>query len=135
MSDVVITPSDVIPASNARTAQGTAAEAIEAGDSLSFDASGDLVLADIDIEDRLCGIALDNAAVGQPCVFASGGDVTLGTGTVEPGHAYFASAAGGIRPDADLGTDQYAKFIGVGNEDGDGLHIGIIAPVYIAGPS
>lgn len=135
MSDVIITPSEVLPGPVRRTAEATAAEAIEAGEAVSFDGDGLLVLADKDDDSRVAGIAVDSGAAGQPVVFASGGDVTLGAGTVEPGHAYYASAAGGIRPESDLATDEYAKFLGIGNDDGDGLHLGIIAPVYMAGPS
>jgi hypothetical protein len=62
------------------------------------------------------GIAIASAAIGQWVPWMSSGVVLVGTGTgLVVGASYYASAnAGGICPEADLGTGKIVTLIGVG---------------------
>lgn len=118
MADLVITANDVIKTGSGQ--QGTAGEAITAGQALYSDAatSGVLRPADATTADKaaLVGIALNNAATGQP-VSHSGLTGTIDVGAVlVVGEVYVVSATpggGNIAPISDLGSTEFVTVIGV----------------------
>lgn len=60
------------------------------------------------------GIALHGASNGQPLQILRSGTITIGA-TTAIGTTYFLSpTAGGICPDADVLTGDYATFLGIG---------------------
>lgn len=121
MADLSITAASVVgPLSGAKTA--IAGAAITAGQSLYKKGSDSkLYLAQADgasaEEASFEGIALCNAAAGQPVLYQPLGDITIGA-TVAKGKVYVVSAtAGGICPDADITTTgHYKTVIGYGKD-------------------
>lgn len=76
-------------------------------DSLIYPTDADVVTSAV-----VAGIALNGGAIGQPITYQTSGTITIGA-TVVTGKAYYASAtAGGICPEADLLTGDFATFIG-----------------------
>lgn len=137
MADLIITSSNVQPVATARTAQATAAEAIDAGEAIFLNSSGEAELASaLSEEEATCrGIAVDSAALGQPIVYAMLGDVDLGD-VLEPGMAYVVSdTPGAIRPVCDIGPDEWSGFIGIGGDDGATMRVRPMAPEYTGGVS
>jgi hypothetical protein len=134
MADISITAANVIAGSNASTASGTAGVAITAGQVVALDNSttpATVKLADVNSASAWqrtpVGIALNGAAAGQPVVYQTGGDITIG-GTLVAGAAYFASGtAGGVRPQADNTTGDYPALLGLATSTSV-LRIGLLAP-------
>ena len=116
MVDLVITPASVLASSNSVVLSGIAGAAITAGQSVSRASSGNFVLADNNAAapaNSAVGVALNNAAAGQPVDVQAGGDITIGA-TMIKGAAYYLSAtAGGISPFADLAAGQGVSLLGV----------------------
>ena len=116
MSDISITASSVQVTSSTTTAQGTAGGAITAGIPLYLNTSSQLVAAKADalLTSQAVGVALNNAASGQPVLYANGGDVTYNA-ALTAGVVYdvSAAAAGGIAPNADMTTGNYVCVLGV----------------------
>lgn len=116
MADLTITAANVAVGGSATKETGVAGEAITAGEVLLKNSSNEMVLADADDVslDEVYGIALNDAASGQPIVYAKpGSDITIGA-TLTAGTAYFLSAtAGAICPHADLVTDDRVIFLGI----------------------
>jgi|SRR6185437_11241265 len=116
MADVTITPANV-QTSSTQTKTGTAGVAITAGESLVALASdgGKLHLAkgDTTLNAACVGVALNNAAAGQPVFYQAVGLITIG-GTVAIGTPYVVSAAngGGIAPWSDLVSTNKVTFLG-----------------------
>lgn len=118
MTDLSITPANVVAGANAKTKIAAALSAITAGQVLYRDpttlkmAPGD---ADGAADLRVAaGIALNSAAANQPVMFQEEGDITIGA-TVVPGEVYVLSGdAGGIAPVADLAGGDYTTVIGIG---------------------
>ena len=110
MVDLVLTASDVIAGSNAVVENGRAGAAITAGQVVYKEAaSGTFKPTDTNSltaeVKKAYGIALNDAANGQPLAVAKGGDVTLGSVLVA-GSAYYASETpGGIQPAADVASE------------------------------
>lgn len=97
---------------------GIAGAAITAGETLYINANvtpQTLLLADADASAttaQLVGIALCNAAIGQPVTYLTNGPITIGA-TVVVGAIYILSAtAGAICPVADLASGMYPVIIG-----------------------
>lgn len=115
MADITITAANVLAASDATRASGTAGATITAGQVVAKHATnGKYVLADADGTGvtRPRGIALNGASDGQPLVIATAGDVTLGGMTA--GVSYFLSpTAGGIAPRADVLTGDVVSHLGI----------------------
>lgn len=118
MADLLITASAVLASSAGGT--GTAGVAITAGDVLAL-SGGALILADADagadetaIQRKPVGIALNDAAAGQPVSYAKpGSEVALGA-VLTAGTAYYLSAtAGGICPVADVTTGMTPVTVGI----------------------
>lgn len=119
MSDVSITPANVLPGSGASLETGTAGEALTAGaqvyqkaaDKKWYKADCNSATAEVRRAKATC---CTGSAAGQPCVVQKGGQITIG-GTVANGTVYFLSGtAGGIRPAADNTTGDYPQAIGIG---------------------
>lgn len=116
MADISVTASSV-KASGARIVNGTAGEAITAGQVVYSEASsGKFKLADSDSDTAevkiAAGIALNGAADGQPVAVATKGDVTFNA-VLTAGTAYYLSETpGGIQPAADLGGEDVV-FLGL----------------------
>src|SRR5262245_19933325 len=119
MPDIVVTPANVMRSSGASLLTGTAGEAISAGHVVARDqtGSGKYMLASASASDADLrepeGIALNNAAAGQPFAFADSGTLTLGAG-LTAGIAYYLSATpGGICARADLAVGAYVCLLGL----------------------
>ncbi|TBC10007.1 hypothetical protein [Rhizobium ruizarguesonis] len=118
MTDIVITPANVLAASNAERDQGIAGEAITAGKAIYLAATTNRwMLADSNsatAEARQAkAIALNGASVGQPVAFQKSGDITIG-GTLTAGQAiYLSDTPGGLCPLADVGSGEYVCLIGL----------------------
>lgn len=119
MTDLVITPANVIAGSNAQRANGTAGAAISAGQLIYKDATTKKYLqcdnnaADVNAR-KPEGVALNNAALNQPIDLLTSGDITIGA-TLTAGTDYFLSTAatGGICPRADVVSGMNVCLIGL----------------------
>jgi hypothetical protein len=118
MADLSITAANVVAADNAVKETKLAGAAITAGQALYVDAdSGKFLLADSDSATAAAKtashIALNGAALNQPLTAMKSGDVTIGA-TLTAGATYFLSnTAGGICPDADVGSGENVCQIGI----------------------
>lgn len=119
MADISITAANVAAGSDAIIENGTAGEAVTAGQVVYKAAtSKKWLLADCDsatAEVRQAeGIALNTAgADGQPIAVQKSGDITVG-GTLTAGTAYYLSpVAGGIAPLADVASGDYVVLLGL----------------------
>jgi hypothetical protein len=116
MTDIVITPANVLAGTNSTRDIGTAGEAIVAGKAVYFDSAvNKWKLSDNNGTGtrQVHGVALNGASLNQPVSIAKGGDVTIGA-TLVAGLDYWLSAtAGGICPRADLATGMDTILIGV----------------------
>ena len=116
MADLTITAASVLPGSSATILSGIAGVAIAAGQALSRASTGNFALADNNAAapaNSLVGVALNNAAAGQPVSVQVAGDITIGA-TVSKGAAYYAGdTAGGICPFADLASGEGVCLVGV----------------------
>lgn len=118
MTDISITPANVLAGSAAQTENGSAGEAITQGKTVYKSSTTNLyMLADSNsatAEARTpTGIALNSAAAGQPLTIQKAGDITIG-GTMTAGVAYYQSdTPGGICPVADVGSGEYSCIVGI----------------------
>lgn len=107
MADLVITAANVVAGANSTRENGTAGEAVSAGQPVyKSSTTGKWMLADnnaVTPEARTAGgVALNGAAANQPLAVHRAGDITIGA-TLTPGAAYYLSATpGGICPVADV---------------------------------
>ncbi len=132
MSAVSITAANVAPSSAASPRKiAIAGVAITAGQLIYLDTADSnkakLADADADATSVVAGIAINNAAAGQPVAYIEeDSNFTIG-GTVTAGVAYFLGLAGGdIVPYADIATGDFVTVIGVG-KTGNKLHF---KPLY-----
>ena len=132
MADLSITQAQVQPGANAPTKTATAGETITPGMPLYVKAADSkLYKADADATATAdcVGIALSEGAAGQYVTYQYGrSTVTLGAGAAPAqGTAYYVSTtAGGICPEADLGSGDYMTYLGIGDAS-NGLVLGIHA--------
>jgi hypothetical protein len=117
MPDLTITAANVVPGADAVRESGTAGEGITAGRLVYFDVTTlTYRLADANGAAALRvpnGVALNTAGVGQPLGVQTSGDITIGA-TLTPGLAYYLSdTPGGICPVGDIGTGEFACFVGI----------------------
>ncbi len=116
MVDLVQTPANVQSSAGVGTQKKNAGAAITAGDSLFIATDGDVEPAqhDVDAASAQCvGIALNDAAVGQPVIYQVTGDINVGA-TLVVGETYVVGAGpGSIAPVADIGTGDFSTIIGV----------------------
>jgi hypothetical protein len=117
MADLVITAANVVPGTNATKTQGIAGAAITAGQVVYLDsATNTFKLADCNSGTAAArvpfGVALDNAASGQPITVQTSGPVTIGA-AVTGGVGYYLSAnPGGVCPVADMVAGCFPSFLG-----------------------
>jgi predicted transcriptional regulator len=106
MADLTITAANVTPGSDASISYGTAGEAITAGQGVYVKSSdGKLYKAQCDgttEEATVAGMAINNAAAGQPVGFVTAGTVVTGATTAKTTTYMVSAAAGAICPQADL---------------------------------
>jgi hypothetical protein len=118
MTDLSITPANVIAGAAAKQEAGIAGATITAGMVVYLDtADSQYKIADSDSATELArlprGIALNGASAGQPLVIARSGDVTIGA-TMSPGVTYYLSdEPGAIAPFADLATGDFPVSVGL----------------------
>jgi hypothetical protein len=118
MTDIVITPANVLSGSGAGTEHSTAGATVTAGQLVYRDqATGRCPLADSNSATPAArtprGFALNGAANGQPLAIHKEGPITVG-GTLVPGVAYYLSdTPGGLCPVADVGAGEYSCLIGI----------------------
>jgi len=109
----------VQPGTNAVKRHGVAGEAITAGEPVYVTTAGLVMRAQADDTAEAAaavGIAISSAEAANQSVsyVTQDNDFTVG-GTVAVGASYYVSATvGGIAPEADLATGDYATLIGVG---------------------
>lgn len=117
MADITVTAGSVLKGANAKTKHVTAGATITAGQPVYEDSSDSHKVkpaqADAAATAKCAGIALHGAADEQPVEivyddddFTPGATVVVGTGYVVS-----AAAAGGIAPDTDLATTEYASYV------------------------
>ena len=118
MADLTITAASVLPGENATTKAGRAGETLAAGKVVYLSStSKKWMLADSNsatAEAReAIGFALNGAALDQPIVVHTDGDITIGA-TLTPGTEYYLSdTPGGICPRADIGSGEYVCLLGI----------------------
>jgi hypothetical protein len=117
MADITVTAANVVADAGASIRSGTAGAAITAGQAVYVHTDGTIRLARANAEATasLAGVALNDAAVGQPVSYIMRGTYTAGA-TVAAGTVYVlsAAAAGGIAPEADLVNPNRVSLLGVG---------------------
>lgn len=118
MADLVLTASSIVKGSGAQTAQGTAGAALTAGMVLYLDsATTTLKPADANLSaaaSTVVGIALHAAAVNQPIVYLTAGNLTTNA-VLTAGKVYVLSAtdnSGAIAPVADLASGWFTSILG-----------------------
>lgn len=118
MADFTIAAANVIAGANASKKDALAGESITAGKAVYLaSATKKLMLADSNSATpearRATGIALNSAALNQPVVYQTGGDITIGA-TLTPGQAvYLSDTPGGLCPLADVGAGEYVCLLGL----------------------
>ena len=128
MVDIVVVAANVQPAASTITKNGDAGEAITAGQSVFKAADGQIELAENDIDvasAAAIGVALADAAIGQPITYAITGDINMGV-ILAIGQTYVVGAApGGIAPEVDVTVGEFLTIIGVATTTSN-LKLGIL---------
>ena len=128
MADLVVVAANVQPTSSTQSRRGTAAVAIDAGQSVYIDSSNEIDLCEFDqtsVEAACRGVALNDAAAGQPVEYAVSGEVDMGA-ILSTGQTYIVGAgAGGIAPEADAGAGNFVTVVGVAVSSNN-LKLGIL---------
>lgn len=119
MANLTITAANVVPVSGYSAETGyLAGTSIARGQAVYLSASSTWLLADCDASALAAGssgvgIALNDAAAGQPITVQTGGDLGFGA-ILTVGEVYCVSAtAGGICPHSDLTTNGRVTILGV----------------------
>lgn len=118
MADISITAANVAKGTSSTVQDGTAGEALTAGQCVYLKSSDSLIYkADSDntsATSAAVGIALHAASTNQPIRYLTSGPITIG-GTIVAGEVYCVSNnAGGICPLSDIGVGDYTVILGVG---------------------
>jgi len=118
MADLVITAASVVPGANATFSNKNAGATITAGQVVYADTNSLWQLSKANgtaAQKVVAGIALANAALNQPLIVQTGGQITIGATVVAGTGVYFLSGtnAGGIAPFADLTTGWYVWLLGI----------------------
>ncbi len=118
MTDLSITAANVVKGANAVTENGTAGETITAGQPVyKSSTTNKYMKADSNsatAEAKTArGIALNGASDGQPLQILLKGDVTIGAGLTAGSRYYLSETAGGIQPEADLGSGENVCLLGL----------------------
>lgn len=116
MADLVVTAANVAPQTGAGLQRRTAGANITAGMAVYIDGSGLLQLAEKDVaaaNANAVGIAVCDAATGQPCVFQVSGSINIGA-TLVAGQTYIVGAGGGgIAPVSDAAATNFTTILGI----------------------
>lgn len=124
MADLTITTTSVVGLGPKlrRVAGGT----ITAGLAVRKDSAGDLGAASDDSAANAAveGIALNDAADGQPVTYQQNGNIDLGA-TLAVGKVYVLSTSGAIAPVDDIAGSEFVTVLGVATAS-DNLLMGII---------
>jgi predicted transcriptional regulator len=115
MADLTVTAADVLAHDGATRETGTAGEAVTAGQTIYRASDGKLYKADCTtaIKARATGVALNDAAAGQPLTYAKAGGLDPGA-TVAVGIVYgVTDTPGGIGPIGERGPDDYITILGI----------------------
>jgi hypothetical protein len=125
MADITPTPANVQPTASTIIARGTAGVAVNAGHQVYADPASNPVglikpaqaAGGTAAQAAVVGMALNNAAVGQPVEYATSGDVTVNA-VLGQGKAYvLGGGAGTLAPAEDLNNatanTRYGTQIGV----------------------
>lgn len=130
MSDLSITASQVQPGADGDFYDGTAGEAVTAGQPCYLDTEDNklyLAAAGAKTTARVKGVALHGAALDQPLRLQTTGTITLGAAAaIAAGTQFWLSETdGGIAPVVDLTAGgMYGTYLGVGNaSNGLAMHI------------
>lgn len=132
MADLVITAANVVASANATTTRSVAGELVSAGKWVYFDPTvKKYLLADSNSPTAAArkagGLALNTAALNQPLIVATDGDVNMGT-VLAAGSSYFLSETpGGMQPAADLAAGENVCLLGLA-KSASVLTISIQAP-------
>jgi len=116
MADLTITPADVLAHDGATKDAGTAGAAVTAGQTLYRASDGKLYKADCTtaVKARAVGVALNDAAAGQPVAYAKAGGLDPGA-TVAVGEVYgVTDTPGGVGPVSERGAGDFITILGVG---------------------
>ena len=118
MSDLTITAANVVAGSNAVVDRGHAAgETITAGQAVYLGSGGKWMLADSNSATAAAktagGIALNGASLNQPLAVLKSGDITIGASLTAGARYYLSETAGGIQPEADLGSGENVCLLGL----------------------
>ncbi len=128
MTDLVVTPANVLEGTQARKQTGVAGAAITQGQSVYSDTSGQLQSAQKAVDAGTAaavGVALNSGEAGQPITYQSGGEVDVGA-TLVVGETYVVgAAAGGIAPIADVISTEFSTILGIATAAGV-LKMGIL---------
>lgn len=116
MADLTQTAANVQSGAGNTTQTRDASVAVTAGDSVYLDANNLVTPCENDqtATEALCaGVALNDAAAGQPVTYQTGGQINLGA-TLVVGETYVVGAvAGAIAPVADVIATEFSTIIGV----------------------
>ena len=128
MADLVQTAANVQAGTGSTTQRKNAAVAVTAGDAVYVDATGALDLCENDltaVEAACVGIALNDAAIGQPVVYQTSGRINIGA-TLTVGEVYVVGAApGAVAPVADVIATEFMTVLGVAVSTSE-LEMGIL---------
>jgi len=128
MVDIVVTAASVQPAAGSVSKRGIAGEALTAGMGVFKAVDGDIEAAENDLtaaDAAGIGIALNDAALGQPIEYVITGDVIFNA-VLAAGQVYIVGAApGGIAPEADAVAGEFVTVLGVGTSTTN-LKLGIL---------
>lgn len=116
MTDLSITAASVVKGSDAMIEHGTAGATITQGQPVYTDpTTGKYLLSDNNATGKktVRGIALNSAADGQPLTIQRSGDVTIGATLTAGARYYLSDTAGGIIPEADLGSGMDVVLLGL----------------------
>jgi hypothetical protein len=127
MVDLVITAANVTQQVGGQTGEKIAGASITAGQALTVDSSGQAILAsDASLAlAQVIGIALQNAAAGQPIKYQITGRINVGA-TLDVGKLYVLSTSGAIAPCDDIEIGDFPTFLGIA-EDADVLRLNILS--------
>ena len=117
MADLSQTAANVHTNSGASTSSGEAGEAITAGEPVYIDTTDSNKIkkcdANVAASAACAGIAVNDAASGQPVTYCTAGSMDLGA-TLTVSETYILSAtAGAIAPVGDMASGMYATNLGI----------------------
>ncbi len=118
MADLVITAANVVPQPGYTAENGFAGAALSAGEAVYKNNAALYLPASANQaappNNAFYGVALSNAAIGQPVQVLKAGLLNCGNGALTVGGIYVLSGNNGaIAPSADLATGWFTGFVGI----------------------